>query len=216
MIRIALVDDHSMFRQGLASVIPSVPGMEVVLKCNNGQEFLDQYFDLNVDIALLDLEMPVLNGIETLEKLQQKKDSVSTIIVSSNKEPHLISSLMELGAKGYMLKEADTDELTKAILSVHETGFYFNDLVSQAMLVRLASKDEINPTFNGNEHLSEREKEVLQLICEEFTTQEIGDKLFISHRTVENHRKRVLDKCGARNTAGLVVFAVKNNLVNVG
>lgn len=216
MIRIALVDDHAMFRQGLCSVISGIRGMEVVLQCDHGQAFLEHYDSANIDIALIDMEMPVLNGIETLERLEQSKATSKVIMVSSHKEPSLIASLMELGAKGYVLKEADTKELKRAILSVHETGFYFNDLVSQAMLKKLATKENILPIFNAGEYLTSREKEVIQLICKEHTTQEIATKLFLSPRTVENHRTRIMDKSGVRNTAGLVVFAIKNGLVDVG
>ncbi len=215
MIRLALVDDHSMFREGLLSVIAGIPEMEVVLECGNGKDFIDQYEGSGVDIALIDLEMPLMNGIETIERLSKKKAEVKVIIVSSNKEQTLIASLMELGARGYLLKEADTKELEKAVLSIHETGFYFNDLVSQAMLTKLAGKDAISPSFNQAEQLTAREKEVLQLICEEYTTQEIAEKLFLSPRTIENHRVRIMDKSGVRNTAGLVVYAIQNKLVDV-
>jgi DNA-binding NarL/FixJ family response regulator len=216
MINLAIVDDHAMFRSGLAALISNMKDVHIALQCDNGQEFMDKSEKQPIDIVLLDLEMPELNGIQTMEKLHQQNSLTKVIILSSNKEQMIIGSLMELGAKGYLLKEADVSELERAVRSVHETGFYFNDLVSQAMLVKLAQKDQINPTFNGGEHLSKREKEVLELICLELTTTEIAEKLFLSPKTIENHRGRMMDKTGARNTAGLVVFAIKNNLVDVG
>lgn len=216
MINLAIVDDHQMFRSGMAALIQKMSGVKITLECNNGKELLDKLSDHSVDIVLLDLEMPELNGIQTMEKLHQQKSEVKVMVLSSNKEQMMIGSLMELGAKGYLLKEADEKELERGIRSVYETGYYFNDLVSQALLVKLANKDQINPSFNGGEHLSKREKEVLDLICQELTTTEIADKLCLSPKTIENHRSRIMDKTGVRNTAGLVVFAIKNKLIDVG
>jgi len=215
MIRLALVDDHNMFRAGLRAILDDVQDIEVILESKNGKEFLDNFHE-DVDIILMDLDMPGLNGMQTMEALHRKKSGANVIFVSSNKEPALIGNLMELGARGYLHKEAEKQELIDAIYSVNDSGYYFNDLVSQSMLVKLAGKEQISPKFNQVEQLSEREKEVLDLICEELTTAEIADKLFISPKTVENHRSRIMDKTGSRNIAGLVVYAIKNKLVNVG
>lgn len=214
-IRLAIVDDQQMFRDGLKAIVSDFSDIEVVLECENGKEFLER-IDADIDIVLLDLDMPEVNGLEALEGLIKIGSELRVIFVSQNKEPLLISRLMELGAKGYLTKDATSDELYTAILSVYQTGFYFNDLVSQSYLAKLASKEHVNPQFNNVEQLSEREQQVLQLICEEYTTKEIADQLSLSPKTVENHRTRIMDKTGVRNTAGLVVFAIKNNLVNVG
>ncbi len=215
MIRLAIVDDHKMFREGLKSLISEFEGMEVVLDCAKGLDFLGEDKS-NIDIVLLDIEMPEFNGMQVMEKLHQNNSEIKVIFVSQNKEPIIISKMMELGAKGYLLKEAEPEELKMAIHSVHETGYYFNDLVSQSMLIKLAHLEHVKPTFNKGEHLSNREQEVLQLICEELTTAEIAEKLFISYKTVENHRSRIMEKTGARNSAGLVVYAIKNKLIDVG
>ena len=215
MIRIAIVEDHQMFREGLKAILSGFDDMEIVLECENGQEFLDNMND-EISIVLMDMEMPGLNGMQAMEALYQAKSEAKVIFVSQNREPSSISRLMELGARGYLVKDAKSEELKNAIHSVHETGYYFNDLVSQAMLINLANKDQIRPTFNSGEHLSDREQEVLQLICEELTTAEIGEKLFLSPKTVENHRSHIMSKTGARNSAGLVVYAIKNKLIDVG
>ena len=214
-IHIALVDDQRMFRDGLKALLNALENMEVVLECENGRTFLEQCSDA-IDIVLLDVEMPEFNGLETMEELHRMRSSIKVIFVSVNKEALLISRMMELGARGYLTKDTTAEELETAILSVHQTGFYFNDLVSQSLLIKLAGKEHVNPTFNYVEHLSEREKEVLQLICQERTTKEIADQLFLSPKTVENHRSRIMDKTGVRNTAGLVIFAIKHHLVDVG
>ena len=215
MIQLAIVDDHQMFLEGLKSLITGFEEMTVTMEANNGREFIQKLTNTKVDIALLDLEMPELNGIETMEELKKINSGVKVIVVSANKEPKLISNLMELGARGYLLKDANALELKTAILSINETGYYFNDLVTQSLLVKLARGKDVKPDFFVEE-LSDREKEVLRLICEEFTTSEIAEKLFLSPRTVESHRERIMSKTGARNLAGMVVYAVKNKIIHVG
>lgn len=213
-INIAIVEDQLMFREGLKALLSKFKNISVVLECSNGKEFLEKVSD-SIDIVLMDIEMPELNGLQTMEELFKMGSELPVILVSQNNDPLVISKMMELGAKGYLTKDAEPEELHKAILSVADTGYYFNDLVSQSLLLKLAGKESIRPTFNYVEQLSERETEVLQLICEEFTTSEIAEKLFLSPKTVENHRARIMDKTGVRNTAGLVVFAIKHKLVNV-
>ena len=215
MIRLALVEDHKMFRAGIRALLSKEKDIDVVLECDNGKEFLE-CLDHEIDIVMMDLDMPKLNGIQTMEVLYQRNPDLKVIFVSKNKEAVLISSLMELGARGYLHKEADEDELINAIHSVMSSGYYFNDMVSHAMLKKLATKEEINPTFNQGMSLSAREQQVLELICKEMTTDEIGERLFISPKTVENHRTRIMEKSGARNAAGLVVYAIKNKLFDVG
>lgn len=215
MIKIAIIDDHSIFRSGLKNLLESIPECSVSLECSNGKEFLDAIENTKVDIALLDLDMPVLNGLETIEALKQLNTDIKTIILSSSKDANMIASLMEIGANGYLLKDTSGEELRIALFSVQQTGFYFNDLVSKAMLSKLSYKKDIAPTFNYGESLSDREMEVLCLICDELTTSEIADQLFISPKTVESHRAKIMQKTGARNAAGIVMFAIKNKLIDV-
>jgi DNA-binding NarL/FixJ family response regulator len=120
---------------------------------------------------------------------------------------------MEIGANGYLLKNADSDEIGKAIYAVHENGYYFNDIVSKALLKKLVIKGNLKPSFNQNIEFTEREQEVLKLICEEKTATEMGKQLFLSPRSIEGIRIRLIEKVGVRNTAGLVMFAVKNGII---
>ena len=121
--------------------------------------------------------------------------------------------LMEIGANGYLLKNAEAEEIRKAIYSVHETGYYFNNIVSNALLKKLVIKGNIKPSFKEGVELTEREQDVLKLICAEKTANEMGQQLFLSPRSVEGIRQRLIDKVGVRNTAGLVMFAVKNGII---
>lgn len=212
MIQLALADDQRLFRYGMAMLLRDMADVRVVLECANGEELLTALKTTPVDIVLLDLEMPVLDGIETTKRIKLEFPQVKVIILSTHDEDKFITHLMELGANGYMLKNAEPDEIDTAIRSVHATGYFFSELVSRIMLHGLVKKKQVKPTFNEIDPLSERELEVLRGICKELTTAEIAEKMFVSPRTVEFHRNNLLLKTGARNAAGLVVYAMTNGI----
>ncbi len=212
MIRIALADDQHLFRKGMALLLRDMADAQVVLECANGEELLAGLKSTAVDIVLLDLEMPVLDGTETMKRIRREFPQVKVIILSTHDEDEFITRLMELGANGYMLKTAEPDEIDTAIRSVAQNGFYLNDAVNKAMLHGLVKKKQVKPTFNDIDPLSERELEVLRGICAELTTAEIAEKIFVSPRTVEFHRNNLLLKTGARNAAGLVVYAMTKGI----
>lgn len=214
-INIALVDDHKLFREGMKSILQQNEGFEVIIEAENGQGLLDNLAKGNIpDIILLDLEMPVMDGIATLPNLEEKYPDIHVIILSMHSDESLIAHLMEKGANGYVLKDADADELRDAIEGTLKNGYFFSEVVSKAMLNQLVKKNKIKPAFKNNIQLTDRETEVLMLICKELTTAEIAEKLFLSPRTVEGYRNRLLEKTGARNTAGLVLFASKTEMLD--
>jgi len=208
MIRLALADDQRLFRKGMALLLRDMAGVRVALECANGEELLTALKTTKVDIVLLDLEMPVLDGTATMKRIRQEFPQVKVIILSTHDEDAFIARLMELGANGYMLKTAEPDEIDTAIRSVAQSGFYLNDTVNKALLHGLVKKKQVKPTFNAVDPLSERELEVLRGICTELTTAEIAEKMFVSPRTVDFHRNNLLLKTGAKNAAGLVVYAM--------
>ncbi|MBX2981711.1 MAG: response regulator transcription factor [Flavobacteriales bacterium] len=210
MIKLALADDQRLFRKGLLMLLRDMSGAHVVLECANGEELLHGLTKTAVDIVLLDLEMPVMDGVETMHRLREEHQGVKVIVLSSHEGENVIKHLMELGANGYMPKNAEPDEIDTAIRSVAQTGYYFSDTVSNAMLHGLVKGKKVKPTFADIDPLSERELEVLRGICQERTTAEIALKLFVSPRTVEFHRNNLLLKTGARNSAGLVIYAMAN------
>ncbi|MBK9195368.1 MAG: response regulator transcription factor [Flavobacteriales bacterium] len=159
-------------------------------------------------MCCLILEMPVMDGMEAIGRIKQEYPNVKVIVLSTHNKEQFILRAMDSGAAGYMLKSADTDEIESAIRSVQESGYYYSDRVSHVMLHGLVSKQKVKPTFNEVDPLSERELEVLRAICQGLTNTEIAGKLFISPRTVEGHRNNMLLKTGAKNTAGLVVYAM--------
>lgn len=213
--KIAIVDDHEVFRQGIAALFNNDDDFEIVFQASNGIDFIDKNQNETVDIVLMDLEMPELNGIETLERMVQQNLTTKVIILSSHQEEKFIVHLMELGASGYLIKEASFDDIRLALSSVRDTGYYFSEYVSKMMLHGLLNKNRVKPNFKNINTLSDRELDVLKLICQELTTAEIAEKLFISPRTVDGHRNHIMEKTGARNTAGMVVFALKNKLVSI-
>ncbi len=215
MIKLALVDDHTLFRQGIKLLLEDMDSVELIIEGSNGRELLDAMEDQMPDIILLDLEMPVLNGIETSKIIKEKYEDTGIIILTMYDDEQMIAHLMEIGANGYLLKDTTEEELHKAIHSVHDNQFYFNDFVSKALLSGVKAKRKPQPKIGNNIEVTRRESEVLQLICEELTTQEMADKLFLSPRTIEGHRQNLIEKFGVKNTAGLIIRAIKLGFISV-
>lgn len=213
LLNVAVVDDHRLFRRGIISILEDAQGLHPCLEASNGREFLDQLAaGAEVDVVLLDLEMPEMDGMETTQLLQQQYPDLRILILSMHAEDNFILHLMEQGANGYLLKDSEPEELEKAIQQVVRSGFYFNERLSRVLLGGLKQK-KVQPPKLGGESFNEREMEVLELICAEKTTPEIAEALFLSPRTVEGYRKSLLEKTGARNTAGLVAYAFRRGIV---
>lgn len=216
-MRIALADDHTLFRKGMQKLIDELPGKQVVYDAANGAELL-QWLDATSDkpdVILMDLNMPKMNGIEATRIIHNKYPDIKIIVLTVYDEEQFIVRLVECGADGYLFKNAEIAEVEKAIHDVISNGFYFNDKMLNAIRKGPALKNK-NISFNSKVNLTRREQEILKLICNELTATEIADKLFISTRTVDGHRQNLLDKIGARNTAGLVIYAIKNKLLDLG
>jgi DNA-binding NarL/FixJ family response regulator len=212
-IKIAIADDYAIFRDGLKVGLNQDQNMEVVVEAGNGDELLERLEVNAVDVILMDLRMPGMDGMEATRQVRKKFEQTRIIAVTLHDEDSFIVHLMEIGANAYLLKDANPCEIREAIYAVHLNGYYFNDLVNKALLKKLITKGNFKPTFKQKIELSERELEVLQLICGEKTAIEIGSEIFLSPRSVEGIKQRLIDKIGVRNTAGLVLFAVKNGLI---
>ena len=213
-IKIAIADDYKIFREGLKVGLSADENLEVLLEADNGEELLKGLEVQTPDVIIMDLKMPIMDGLEATKAVRKKYPSIKVLVVSMYDDDKFIIHLMENGANGYLLKNAEPDEIRRSIYAVHENGYYFNDLVNKALLKKLVLKNNLKPSFNQNIELTEREQEVLKLICEEKTAAEIGKQIFLSPRSVEGIRQRLIEKVGVRNSAGLVMFAVKNGFVD--
>lgn len=213
VIRVAVADDHALFRRGLANILNTYEGVKVIIEAQEGQDLLTQMAFEAPDVILLDLQMPVMDGIKATEQLRLRFPEVKIIIISMHDDDGFVAHLMELGANGYIIKDSDPDEVVKAIKAVVTENYYYGTFLNKVMHRRMLEKTKLKkPSFTAQPSLSERELEVLQLICSGLTNTQIAAKLFLSDRTVEGHRTRIMEKIGAKNTAAMVVYAVKNGL----
>ncbi|MEZ5013558.1 MAG: response regulator transcription factor [Chitinophagales bacterium] len=216
MIHIAIADDQVLFRKGLAALIESFDDMHITLEAGTGRELiaaLENSEELP-DITLLDINMPEVNGIETLDLLKANYPYIKNIILTVHDAEKYIIKLIESGANAYLAKNCDAAEVALAIRTVYEKDFYFNRVTIDAMRNAFKYKKQ-KITLQPVDVLTKREREVLVLICKEYSSAEIAAALFLSERTVEGHRKNILQKTGCRNTAGLVIFAIRNELYEV-
>lgn len=218
MLRVGIVDDHLLFRKSMVLLINSFDGMQVVVEAENGSQFLDQLKDLIIDVVLLDIQMPVMDGYETCKHLFARFPDVKILIVSQLTSRLSIHKMMELGAHGYFTKNANPEELELAIRSMHEEGFYFGHEVALRSIIKevmLWQNDNQVEVVTPKKIFSKREIEIIRLICKEMKSQEIADQLFINIRTVESHRKHVMEKTSAKNFIGVILFALKNGILTI-
>lgn len=206
-IGVAIVDDHQLFRNGLKFIINNEPDIEVVIEASNGKEFLNYLESLKPDVVLMDISMPEMDGVETTRQALLKYPDLQVLVLSMYSDVEYYNTMIELGVKGFILKDIDNNELADAIRKVFSGGNYF----SQELLLKLIKH---KPENTGIE-LTKREKEVLELICKGYSNQQISEELFISQRTVERHRSSLLYKTESKNSISLVVFAIKNSLVKI-
>jgi two-component system, NarL family, response regulator DegU len=212
-IKIAIADDHALFRRGMASLLKTIPDFEVILEASNGQELVDQIPDCKPDLVIMDLKMPVMDGMQATEYIREKFPEIKVIVISMLDEDQFVYKLMELGANGYLLKDTDTEEVEMAIRTVLEEDYYYGPFLNKVMHRRFLDKSrKKEATINSKIHFTERELEIIQLVCDGLTTVQIADKVCLSNRTVDGHRNSIMDKLGVKNTAGVVVYAVKNQL----
>jgi two-component system response regulator NreC len=207
--KVLLVDDHQIIIDGLKSLLENIPTIEVVGEALNGKKAIDLLALISVNLVLMDIDMPILNGIETTKLIKSKYTNVKVIILSMYKESGLIKTLIDAGADGYLLKNSDQNELLEAIAKVTSGQQYFSSDVTLSLLNKNSSNSSSFQEENVVGDLTDREIEILKLIAEGFTNKEIGDKLFISHRTVDTHRTNLMKKVGVNNIAGLIRFAIK-------
>jgi DNA-binding NarL/FixJ family response regulator len=214
VIKVAIADDHKIFRKGVILSLRPYTNIKFVLEAENGEELLNGLPAAEPDVILMDLRMPQKDGIETTKIISKQYPHIYVVVLSMYEDERFVYHLMENGANGYLLKNAEPQEIRKAIMDVHEKGYYLNNFVNRILLKRSHAKQNTVPSLNNEISISDRERDVLRYMCMEFTAQEIAQKMDISPRTVEAIKDRLMERFGCKNTAGLVFFAVKNNLID--
>jgi two-component system response regulator DegU len=215
-VQIALLDDHPLFRQGMRYILQSLPFVESVVEAGTYAELLALCRQRLPDVLLLDLQMPGMDGPEVAERLLAEFPSLKIIVLSMFSADKFITQMMKLGARGYLPKDVGQQELTQALESVLTTGNYFSERVSRALVrgVQQPTRQPSTTLLTEEVHFTKRELDVLRLICEGRTTAEIAEDLFLSNRTVDGHRQRLLEKTGSPNVASLGVYAVRHGLLD--
>jgi DNA-binding NarL/FixJ family response regulator len=215
IIKIGIADDHKIFRKGVILSLRQYTNLSFVFEAENGEELLSMLDNDQPDVVLLDLRMPTKDGIETTKEVSKKFPEVKILILTMFEDERFVSHLMENGANGYLLKNSEPAEIKKAIMEVMARGYYLNNFVNRVLLKKSATRSKAIPSLNSENILSDREKEVVQLLCMELTASEIAQKMNLSPRTVESIKDRLMERFGLKNTAGLVFYAVKNNLIDL-
>jgi DNA-binding NarL/FixJ family response regulator len=216
IIKVAIADDHQIFRKGVILSLRQYTNIKFVFEAENGEDLIQKVSDNeeSPDVILMDLKMPVKDGIETTKYLNKHFPSIRIIILTMYEDERFVGHLMDSGANGYLLKSTEPSEIKKAVTDVMRTGFYLNNSVNKVLIKKNYAKQKFNPNLNSEVVISEREKEVLTLVCMEYTAQEIAQKMEISARTVEAIKDRLMERFGVKNSVGLVFYAMKNSLID--
>ncbi len=210
-IKIVIVDDHEIIRDGIKALLTNAEHIEVVGEASNGKEAIKILIECNdVDLVLMDISMPVMNGIDATKYISENFTHPKVLTLTMHDDEVHIIKMLQAGALGYVFKTTGKNELVEAIDTIADGESYFTKEASKTIMQHFM-KNKAN-SRKSTVHLTKREKEVLLLITEELTNQEIADKLFLSHRTIDTHRRNLLQKIGVKNTVGLVKYALKHNL----
>ncbi len=215
-IKVALADDHVLLRKGLAGVVDSFGEYSVLFEADNGKHFIQQIEKIgDPQIVLMDINMPEMDGYATTQWLKEYHPLVSVLALSMYDNEAAIIKMFRAGAKGYILKDSEPNELKAALDSIHSKGFYYSELVTGRLIHSINKMDDEKVSTKSNGNLNERELEFLKLACTEMTYKEIADKMFLSPRTIDGYRDALFEKLQIKTRVGLVIYAIKNGVVQV-
>jgi len=212
MITILIADDHKIFRDGIDSILEDIEDISIIAHAKDGREVMEQLKNQTPDIILMDITMGDAGGIETTQLVKEQYPSIKVLVLSMHAEKEYILKMVETGAAGYLMKDTGKSELITAIRTVAEGNSYYSQSVSSVILQQLTNPKKFKKEKKGIP-LTKRELEILRLIAEEYTNPEIAKQLFISIRTVDTHRRNLLEKLQVKNTAGLVKYAIKHRII---
>jgi DNA-binding NarL/FixJ family response regulator len=216
-IRIAIADDEALFRTGVAALLKGEEDFEIIFEAENGKILIDKLAQHPLpDLVLMDLKMPELNGVESTKEIRKRYPQIKIIALSSYFSKSFVINMIDAGVSAYLSKDSSSKQVIDAIRGVMENGYYYDEVVMKLINENMlqGNKTPVKSVFD-NLYLTKKEKEVLTLICAQYTTQEIADKLFVSPRTVDGHRNNLLQKTNCKNSAGLVIFAIQNGIVDI-
>ena len=212
-IKVAIADDHVLFRAGVKTTLSMYKDIKMIAEADNGAQLLNILKHVQPDVILLDIQMPIMDGIATLPEIKQLYPDIKVIMLTMHNDHSMISKLMELGANSYLTKNSDSEIIYQAVKTVHEQEYYFNQLTNKALIDGLRTKRQAEASLPADVKLSDKEISILRMICEEKSTKEIADLVDLSPRTVEAIRDKLKVKTGAKSLAGLVMYAVKSGII---
>jgi DNA-binding NarL/FixJ family response regulator len=213
-IKVIITDDHALFRTGVKTSLLGYKDVQMIAEAENGMQLLNLLKHMKPDVILLDISMPIMDGITTLPEIKKINPDVKVIMLTMHNDHSMITRMMEIGANSYLTKDSDSETIYQAIRTCYDDEFYFNDLTNKALLKDLRSKREPEHQLAvADIHLNEKETYILKLMCEEKSTREIAEVVDLSPRTVEAIRDKLKTKTGAKSLAGLIMYAVKAGIV---
>jgi DNA-binding NarL/FixJ family response regulator len=215
-IKVIIADDHVLYRAGVKTALSAKKDVKVIGEADNGMHLLNMLKMIEVDVILLDIQMPIMDGITALPEIKKLYPNVKIIMLTMMDDHSMITKLMEIGANSYLTKTSDSEIIYEAIKTCFEHEYYINSLTNKALLTNLKQRNDVTPQrlMQQEANLNEKEMLFLKLMCEEKSTKEIADMVDLSPRTVEAIRDKLKVKTGAKSTAGLILYAVKHNILN--
>lgn len=215
-IKVIICDDHVLYRAGVKTALSAKPDVKVIGEADNGMHLLNMLKMIPVDVILLDIQMPIMDGVAALPEIKKLYPQVRIIMLTMMDDHSMITKLMEIGANSYLTKTSDSEIIYEAIKTCFDQEYYFNSLTNKALLTNLKQRNDVTPQriMQQEAHLNDKEMLILKLMCEEKSTKEIADIVDLSPRTVEAIRDKLKVKTGAKSTAGLIMYAVKHKILN--
>jgi DNA-binding NarL/FixJ family response regulator len=213
VIKVAICDDHALFRSGVKTTLSMRKDVQMIAEAENGMQLMNLLKHIQPDVVLLDITMPIMDGLTTLPEIKKLYPQVKVIMLSMHNDHSMISKMMEIGANSYLTKDSDAEAIYQAIKTCYDQEFFFNELTNKALLNGLRTKRVSDSSMQMDVELNEKEKNILKLMCDEKSTKEIADIVDLSPRTVEAIRDKLKSKTGTKSMAGLVMYAVKAGIV---
>jgi DNA-binding NarL/FixJ family response regulator len=213
IIKVAIADDHKIFRDGIKMALTGKKFLRIIWEAEDGKDLMHKMRLKLPDVLLMDIRMPEMDGVNAISLLRKEYENVKVIVLTMYDDQEMITKMMEMGANAYLTKTTDPEEIYNAILTCMNDDFYFNDLVNKAVLLRLQQKRPSKAFFPNSVNFSEKELKILRLIADDKTTEDISKEVYLSPRTIETIRQNMKTKVGAKTIAGLVMYAMRNKLL---